>query len=725
VPPEKIKIILWVCLIFVLVLVSFYPCLKNNFTNWDDNLYVTENTAIRSLGLANLQKISTAYFITHFQPLTILSYALEYHFFGQDAFFYHLTNLFLHLLNSLLVFWLLYFVSGSLPAAAIAAIFFGIHPLQVESVAWVSQRKTVLYVFFYLGALVSYLYYLRRNLQIKYYFFCLSLFICALLSKSVAFTLPLVLWLLDYIYARNLSRRLFTEKVPFLILSLLIGIVALRGGYLATFFDPGISYNLLTRLTGACSDIIFYLYKLCWPVKLSAIYPYLEIKDNPLYLICPAGVAVLFTALAFLALRSRKIIFGGVFFLLTIFPAVRFMPLEEVLVADHYVYLGSLGIFYLFAQGIIWLFKKQPKHQVLVKGLIILLVAALAIICVLVTRQRCGIWKDSLSLWNDVLGKYPASATAYNNRGEFFLGEKNFERAIADFKEAIKIRGRFPDNPAGKYYYLNLGNALRANGDLAKAQAVFEELISQAEVYFRQPGSAAAAGDKNQVLASHRRHIESGAYFNLGNIKDALGEKNEAQALYLRAIELSSRQPYAHECLGDLYFAQGKIESARSEFLRAIEIDPHYLPAYIKLAKIYRDLGQNEELGNLYKKAITRKLLFFEAYYYLGNLYADAQMERKANFLYRQAVKINPDSKEACLGLGNTYLAIRRNRQAIFWLSRALALDPALAVAHNNLALAYYYAGQYALAVKHYDQAVKLGYQPSPKLTQLLKLSKK
>lgn len=715
----KTKTIVGLCLILALVGLAFAPCLQNNFTNWDDNLYVTGNSVVSALTWANLKKTFTSFFVTHFQPLTILTYSLEHHFFKLDPFFYHLTNLILHLLNTLLVFWLVYLAGGSLAVGGITALFFGIHPLQTETVAWISQRKTLLYACFYLAALISYFYYLRRGLKLRYYFLCLGFFVLALLSKSVAFTLPLVLWLLDYLAFRKEARRVLSEKIPFLVLSLIIGLVALWAGYLSTVFYQPAAYSLLTRLIGASSDLIFYLYKLCWPLKLSAIYPYLQIQHNPLYWLCLPVAIVLFSSLLLAGRKNRALIFGTGFFLLTILPAIRFMPLEEALVADHYIYLPAVGILYLLAQGLLWLFQAPVRYRRLIQGLVIFILLSAAIACIFLTRSRCRVWQDSQSLWNDVLKKYPLTATAYNNRGEFFLGQKEFARAAADFKQAIAIRTNAPYNPTYKYYYLNLGNALRASGRLDEAQAVFKMLVQEAEEYFRQP-QALRRGDKNKVLASHRRNIEAGAYFNLGNIQDTLGDKQAALALYLKAIELSPRMLYAYEALGDLYVKEGKMEAALGALAKVIAIDPGYLPGYAKLAKLYRRLGQTKELTRLYKSAVANGLDFFEAYYYLGNLYADARMDKKAIAMYRQAFRVNPESQEACLGLGTAYLALGNHRQAIFWLNRALSIDPALALAHNNISLAYYYAREHDLAVRHYNQAVKLGYAPHPKLAQLL-----
>jgi protein O-mannosyl-transferase len=178
------KKIACVIVILIITLASFFPVLKNDFTNWDDTGYVTENNIIRSVSLVNLKSIFFSFSMTHYHPVTILSYLLEYQFFRLNPFNYHLTNFILHLLNCLLVFWMIYLLSGSIFISGLTALLFGIHPLQVESVAWISERKNLLYAFFFLGALISYLYYLRKDEKTKYFFLCLGFFILSLLSKS-------------------------------------------------------------------------------------------------------------------------------------------------------------------------------------------------------------------------------------------------------------------------------------------------------------------------------------------------------------------------------------------------------------------------------------------------------------------------------------------------------------------------------------------------------------
>lgn len=725
---KKIKSIIPALAVLAVILAVFSPCLSHDFINLDDDLYVTDNPVIRGITPANLKNISTAFFITHYQPLTILSYLIEYRFFKLDPFYYHLDNLILHLLNCLLVFWIIYRVNGNILPAFLTALFFGLHPLQVESVAWVSERKNLLYAFFFLSAMVSYLYYLGKEKKRFYYWVCLFFFILSLLSKSMAVTLPLVLLLLDYFSGRKITRQACFEKIPYFLLALAGGLVALWAAHLTGApYEPG-RYSVLARLMGASSDVVFYLQKIILPLGLSASYPYFEAQNHPLrYFLSFVGLGLMFVVL-FRSLRySKKIIFGCGFFLLTVLPALRFLPLESIAAADRYVYVSSIGIFYLLAAGLYWAWGKKSTRTALLKAGLILFTAGLVVFWSWLSWQRCGAWKNSLNLWNDVLKKYPANASAYNNRGVYFLRDGQFEKSHADFLMAVKIKTEHPAdptfkyNPTHKYYYLNLARSLEALGRRREAREIFQQLIREAQVHSRL--YPPASGEK--INSYNRKEIAIQAYFALADLEDAEGNQAQAIAGYKKVLEIDSGLPYVYDRLGSLYLRMGKRGEAKSEFIRAIRTDPAYLPAYIVLAEIYQSLGQNAELEQLYKQAVTFQLDFFAAYNYLGNLYSDLGMSKKAISLYLRAIRIDPSSEEACLGLGNAYLTTGRTPDAIGWFKEALALDPKLAVAHNNLALAYYYAGQNDLASKHSEQASRLGYPLSPKLTQLLGHHKK
>jgi tetratricopeptide (TPR) repeat protein len=585
---KNLKIIIPIFLILVITLVTFYPCLKNSFTNWDDDAYVIENKAIRSITLTNLKTISTSFFVAHYQPVTIFSYLLEYHFFKLNPFNYHLTNLILHLFNCLLVFWIIYLLTASAPIAGLTVILFGIHPMQVESVAWISERKNLLYTFFYLGAMISYLYYLRKDKRLKYYFLCLGLFILALLSKSVAFTLPLVLLLLDYFTSRKITIAVLIEKIPFLFLSLIFGLVALWGSFLSTVTYDKISYSLFTKLTGASSDIIFYLNKLFLPFKLSVLYSYPEIKHNPVYLYYFVLVIILFAAVIFSKQYSKKVILGSGIFLLTIFPAIRFLALDDMLVADRYVYLPAIGIFYLIAEGLIWLWKRQTRYSRLFR---IFLVSALALVIVLLsffTWQRCQVWKDSLSLWNNVLENYPDIAKAHVNRGEFFLGMAEYDKARSDFITALSLdyhccEAYFnlailsdtlgDDNEAIKW----ANRALRVDPAYLKTHALLIVLYGKTGRH-----SAVVVMCKN-LIKIKPDSVE--AYANLCSAYGNLGNYQEAIACGRKAVGIDPHSALAHLNLSVAYFYTQQYDLAVQHYNEAVKLGYKVSPEYVAVLK--------------------------------------------------------------------------------------------------------------------------------------------
>lgn len=344
---KKLKIVILISLILIITFVAFLPSLKNGFVNWDDEIYVINNTAIKSLSVGNINKILTSFFVGNYQPLAILSYLLEYQFVKLNLFGYHLTNLILHLFNCLLVFWLIAMLSGRVSIALITSILFGVHPLLVESVAWISERKDVLYAVFFLGATICYLKYLREKQKLKYYLFSIFLFALSLLSKSMAITLPLVLLLIDYLLHRRHDKYMFIDKAPFFLLSLIFGIIAI---YSQNSSEPSMQrglYYLLTKFIILSYCIIFYLNKIFMPIRLSCLYPYYGLENILLPLFYPTMFIILLVAVIISCKYTKKFIFGSAFFLIIILPVLQFMPLGETIVADRYKYIINWDILHL------------------------------------------------------------------------------------------------------------------------------------------------------------------------------------------------------------------------------------------------------------------------------------------------------------------------------------------------------------------------------------------
>ena len=587
---KKFKIIISIFLILIVTLAAFYPSLKNNFTNWDDDLYVTGNSAIRSITLANLKNISTSFFATHYQPVTILSYLLEYHFFKLNPFNYHLTNLILHLLNCLLVFWVIYLLTGRISVACLTALLFGIHPMQVESVAWISERKNVLYAFFFLGAMTSYLYYLRKEKALKYYFFCLSLFILALLSKSMAMTLPLVLLGLDYFTSRKINPAVFIEKIPYFFLSLIFGLIPFLGGYLSkSVYTYTIStYGLLTRLKGISHDIIFYLNKLCFPVRLSALYPYAEIKNNPLHLYSLVAVIILLAGIIISRRYSKKVILGSGLFLMMVFPVIRFLPLEEILAADRYIYLPAIGIFYLFAEGFIWLYRRRAGYYHFTRIFLVIVLAAVVIFLGCSTWKRSRVWKDSLSLWNDVLENYPDIFLPYKKRGEYLFSQGEYEKARSDFITALNL----DSNCCEAYFNLailcnssgNYNDAIRLANKALQINPAYLKTYNLLTVLYGKIGKHSVAIDICKNLIKIKPDSVE-AYFNLCSAYGNLGNFQEAIVYGEKAVAINPSSALAHSNLSAAYYYTKQYDLAIKHCDQAIKLGYKVSPEFLEALK--------------------------------------------------------------------------------------------------------------------------------------------
>lgn len=543
------RTIILLLLILVITFFAFYPALKNGFTNWDDNDYVTENPTIRSFSLHNFKNIFASFCLASYQPLTIVSYLIEYHFIKLDPFIYHLTNLIIHLLNCLLVFWLIYIISGNSYVPWLTAILFGIHPLQVESVAWISERKNVLYAFFFIGSLISYLHYIVGEKKLKYYFFCLGLFVLSLLSKTMAITLPLVMLLFDYVLRRKIDKAIFFEKIPFFVLSCIFGFIAIFPAYSWGVIRQENSYNLLSIIAIASRGIVFYLNKLFLPFKLSCFYPYDGIQNIAIYLYSIIVVVILFIVIIISGRFTKKIIFGTGLFLFAILPVLQFVPATRVIVADRYVYVSAIGIFYLLSEGIVWFYKRIHRYNHIGSIMIFIPVVCLIIFFSLLTFKRCMVWKDSITLWSDVLTNYPKAYLALTNRGFAYYNNGDTEQALSDYNAAIESEPRC---------YM----AYRNRGSL---------------YYFKKNNIDQAISDYSKAININPCYID--AYLDRGNIYAIKGNINQALSDYGKAIEINPNFASTYNNRAILYYENGQYDKAREDIDKAkiLEYDIHPL----------------------------------------------------------------------------------------------------------------------------------------------------
>ena len=566
-------------IILLLSLIVYYPVLHNGLLDWDDNFYIKNNPLIYSI---NLKEIFSRYVMGNYHPLTILTLAIEYHFFGLNETGYHTVNLLLHLLNVVIVFYVVFLLSDKAGVALVAAMLFGVHPMHVESVAWAAELKDLLYAFFFL---LSYFFYLRylKGQNKKWYFFALLLFLFSLLSKAMAVSLPVVLILTDYFKGRKVNIKTLMEKAPFFLLAIVFGIVAIMAqkSYRATEM---VDFSFQQRIVFACFGFISYLYKLLMPLHLSAFYPY-PIKSGGIiptqyytYLILLACViAIVFYS----RLHTKKIIFGVGFFTITVFLVLQLYPVGATIMADRYSYIPSIGIFYLAGEGFYLLWRKNQKW------IAIILFSVFAVFYSVKTYARCGVWKNNMTLWDDVINQYPSVPQAYYNRGIVFMNENKYNQALDDFNKAIEL------DPNKVKAYNNRGI-----------------------IFYNQNKYNQALDDYNKALELDSNQVE--IYINRGFLFN--NEKKYDQALndFNKAIQLDPNKVEAYINRGIVFINEKKYDQALNDYNKAIELDANNAQAYYNKGNVYFNEKKYDEAIINYSKAIGLRNDFFKAYYGRG-----------------------------------------------------------------------------------------------------------
>jgi Flp pilus assembly protein TadD len=534
-------------IIFLLTIIAFSPSLNNSFTNWDDNVYITENPDIRNITPNNLIKIFSSQYQGNYQPLTMLVYMVQFTIFQLNPTAYHCTNLIIHILNSLLVFALLLAFTKKNAVSLIGALFFAIHPLRVESVAWIAELKDVLSAFFYLLSLLFFVLYQKDNAK-KYYLLCAGSLLFSLLSKPMAVSQPIVLLLIDYLSKRKFDYKLLVEKIPFVIISGIFVIITLLTQKIDTS-NPGhipVTLSLLQRICLPFYGILFYFIKSVFPVKLCALYPFSEISSGSMNVLLLSSV-VFFAGCTVLIYRFRsnlrEVITGLLFFIITALPILQIVPVGGAAVAERYTYIPSIGISFIIAV-IINQFVQNKKTA---KKLNIFFLTGTILVLTLfsiLTWNRCRVWKDSISLWSDVISKHPY-AMAFNNRGITYGQKGDFVKALDDFNNAIKCR------PSFALAWFNRAILFRQAGILDRAIEDNSRAIQycpnytlayyyRAISYCMKGDFKAGIDDLTQTIMLDPKNGE--AYYNRGLAYEQLKEMQHAAENYSRACELGYTQ---------------------------------------------------------------------------------------------------------------------------------------------------------------------------------------
>jgi protein O-mannosyl-transferase len=506
----------------------YLRALFNDFNLWDDYEYIINNPDIKDLNAHGLYKIFSSYYVGLYQPLTMLVYMLLNRIFGLSPFVFHLTNVLLHLVNTWLVFKLAEKLSGKQFTAIVVSVLFAVHPMHVESVAWISECKDVLYAMFFLLSLLMYLRYAEPGYRKKFYYGSLILFIASVLSKPVAVTLPVLLIAIDLYRGRKLNKRTLSEKLPFLLISLIFGIVTILSQKGAMSDDLSFTYSWFNKIFFVGYAFAFYIVKLIAPFGLCAMHYYPGAGSNWLPWEYYASLPFLLLLVWLVIRRSsfrEELLFGAFFFLICISLMVQIVPVGIAIAAERYSYIAYIGLFYIAGQ---WLAGIEPKRiQKYVLILFTLLVASFSVL----SFMRIGTWKDGIVLFTDVIEKNPRNEHAWWARGTYKSTMKDTRGAMKDFNNAISLC------PAYAKAYLNRGMLKAGTGDfnaaLVDLNAAVQIIPDYTKAYTNRGYIKAMLGDYKGALDDLDHSIkinpnDAAVYYDRGVTKYNMGNTTGA-----------------------------------------------------------------------------------------------------------------------------------------------------------------------------------------------------
>jgi len=736
---QNLSLVLLIILTGILTYFSYAPVLKNKFTNWDDPNYVTESPFIGLIEKGDYKSYFAENHMGNYHPFSLISLSIDYQSDKFNPLTYHRTNLILHILNTVLVFLLIYRLIGNSYTAFFTALLFGVHPIHAESVAWIAERKDVLFTFFFLLSLWLYAGFAKGENYV-YYGLSLLFFIFSLLSKGMAVSLAPTLILVDYFYERNIkSGKVILEKIPFFLLALIFGILAVYAQSLGHDTERIPDYNLFKRLIFAGYGCSQYLLKLLWPYDLVAFYPYPKGGIPYYYFVSFLAVTGFFIWLVIFFRTNKTVIFAVIFFILNIVLVLQILPVGKALMADRYAYLPSIGFFFLFVYAI-EKFLNFRKGRMIGGGILAIYILALGIF----SFKHVQVWKDSFSLWNYAIGHIP-SDVAYNNRGVEFNKTEEYTKAIDDFNKALEL------NPGHKEGYNNLGVALANLGKNKEAIAAYDNalkihptyvnaLYNRGNSYAKLNEAQAALNDYDQVLKLDSEYLS--VYNNRGLVLKSLGRLNDALIDFDKAILLNPANGDAYSNRSLVRYALNDVKGAKEDYEKAMSINPNVSAAYLNsgIAKckvndfkgaledfnkaasintsdkeIYLNRGvtyyhiQSAELAlDDYNKAIELDSTYGEAFLNRGILKANTGNVNGAISDYAKAAIYIPENP---LVYGNRAIlkfASNDFKGVIEDLNKAIILDPDYADAYCNRGLAKANQGDKAGAMKDYNKALEL-----------------
>ena len=567
-------------LLVVVTLALYNPVVHHPFVNFDDDRYVTDNAHVRAgLQWSTVKWAFTTYDEANWHPLTWLSHALDCQLFGQNPAGHHYTNVLLHAANVLLLFWVLWRATGATGPSLFVAALFAVHPINVESVAWVAERKNVLSMLFFLLTLWTYGEYVRRP-RLGRYAGALGLFACGLMAKPMVITLPFVLLLWDY-WPMGAGRqrneaanyRLFwlaLEKLPFFALSFVSAIITVKAQRAGDAIGSVVQYPVLVRVENALIAYLRYLGKAFWPMRLAPIYPHPGTALKTWEIAGAAAVLMVVTAFVIIAKERRYLLVGWLWFLGTLVPMIGLVQVGTQAMADRYAYLPFLGLFVMIAWGVAELGERWRIANAVLAAAGTVCVVALA----LSAHEQIGYWGDNLALWSHATEAQPGSFIAQDNLGGALLEQGRYNEAMRHFHAAFEID---PTDPMSR---LNIAADEQKHGHLPAAIAQYNQL----------------------VVTTKDPRYRATAFSDMGYAYREVGDLPHAKQSFLAAVTLRPRTLRAWLGLGLVSQKLGDAPAAVEAYSRAVQIQQWDL-GYFLLARALEQSGRAQEAQDAMEQA--------------------------------------------------------------------------------------------------------------------------
>jgi len=684
--------VIGVCIFLAAIIwIVFGQTLGHDFVNYDDNLYVYENAEVAGgLTLKGIAAMFTHVECQFYHPLTMLSLMLDYQLHGLQPGGYHLTNVLIHTASAVLLFLILRRMTGALWPSAFVAAVFAIHPLRVESVAWVAERKDVLSGLFFMLTLGAYVRYVQRRSKVESresraqavpaldprpltldYYLALVFFALGLLSKPTVVTVPFVLLLLDYWpldrfglstlnsdesragsqLSTQRALRLVLEKIPLFVLSAAASVMTVIAEGEAVVPTKGLS--LVDQIGNSIMSYVTYLRQMVYPVDLVPLYPFPVGDMFGWKIIFALVLLVAISAVAIAGRRKRPyLLVGWLWYLGMLVPMIGIiMPVSGFAHADRFTYLPMIGLSVALTWAATDLCAGWRRRRVVLGGCATIILVAL-IFC---ARAQAAYWRNSEWLWTHTLACTSDNYIAHNNLGDALFKKGSVDEAIAHFQKALQIK---PDYAEA---HNNLGNALLKKGNVDEAIAHCQKAL-QIKPDFAE------------------------AYNNLGNALTQKGSVDEAIAHFQKALQIKPDFAEAHNNLGNALLQKRSVDEAIAHYQKALQIKPDYAEIHYNLGKALLQKGSVDEAIAHFQKALQINPDYAEAHYNLGNALLKKGDVDEAIVHYQKALQIKPDSMETHNNLGNAFLQKGRMDEAIVHYQKALQIEPDNAKVQNNLA---------------------------------------